>query len=127
MKRHHRPLSVAILAWVYIGVGTVGFFVTCPGCRPGMRFASMASGSSSSNSRRLSLEHFCSGATTGRGWFVLAWTAFHVILSGFEAFHGFAVHGLFCAVIAWILFRPDACAPQKVHTHIERCNFQAPR
>ena len=31
MKRNHRPLSVAILAWAYIGVGTVGFFVHMPG------------------------------------------------------------------------------------------------
>jgi len=38
----------------------------------------------------------------------VAWIALHVVLSGLEAFRGFAVHCLFCAAIAWILFRPDA-------------------
>ncbi len=41
-------------------------------------------------------------------WLALAWIAFHVILSGFHTFHEFAIHCLFCAVIAWFLFRPEA-------------------
>jgi hypothetical protein len=34
--------------------------------------------------------------------------AFHVVLSAFGAFHEFAIHFLFCAAIAWLLFRPTA-------------------
>jgi hypothetical protein len=41
-------------------------------------------------------------------WAALAWIAFHVILSAFHAFGEFAIHCLFCAVIAWVLFRPEA-------------------
>jgi hypothetical protein len=41
-------------------------------------------------------------------WLALAWIAFHVILSAFHSFHEFAIHGFFCAVIAWILFRSEA-------------------
>jgi hypothetical protein len=41
-------------------------------------------------------------------WLALAWIAFHVILSAFHALPEFAIHCLFCAVIAWILFRPQA-------------------
>ncbi|MCU1261762.1 MAG: Quinone oxidoreductase, partial [Bryobacterales bacterium] len=39
-------------------------------------------------------------------WLALAWMAFHVVLSAFHAFREFAIHCLFCAVIAWLLFRP---------------------
>jgi hypothetical protein len=41
-------------------------------------------------------------------WLALAWIAFHVVLSAFHAIPELLVHGLFCAVIAWILFRPEA-------------------
>jgi hypothetical protein len=41
-------------------------------------------------------------------WLALAWIAFHVVLSAFHALPEFAIHCLFCAVIAWFLFRPAA-------------------
>lgn len=40
-------------------------------------------------------------------WLALAWMAFHVALS-FHVLREFIIHCLFCAVIAWILFRPAA-------------------
>jgi hypothetical protein len=54
-----------------------------------------------------------SGAFMLRGhnwarWLALAWIVFHVILSAFDQLQGLAVHGLLCAVTAWILFRPEA-------------------
>jgi hypothetical protein len=108
-----RPLSVAILAWVYIGVGTVGFFAHMPRSLAWNMFRFDVVWI-----ELLELSAVISGIFLLRGnnlarWFVLAWMAFHVILSGLEASHGFkirgfAVHSLFCAVIAWILFRPAA-------------------
>jgi hypothetical protein len=41
-------------------------------------------------------------------WLALAWMACHVVLSFFHAFQEFAIHCLFCGVIAWILFRREA-------------------
>ena len=40
-------------------------------------------------------------------WLVLAWMAFHVALS-VPDWGKVAIHGLFLAVLAWFLFRPDA-------------------
>jgi len=37
------------------------------------------------------------------------WMAFHVVLSAFGTFHELAIHSLFCAAIAWLLFRPAQC------------------
>ncbi len=41
-------------------------------------------------------------------WIALAWIAFHVVLSAFHSLSEFAMHALFCAIIAWLLFRPAA-------------------
>jgi len=54
-----------------------------------------------------------SGAFLLRGenwarWAAVVWIGFHVVLSAFHELREFIVHALFCAVIAWILFRPEA-------------------
>ncbi len=41
-------------------------------------------------------------------WLALAWIAFHVVLSAFHALAELAVHSLFCAIMAYFLFRPAA-------------------
>ena len=41
-------------------------------------------------------------------WLALAWVAFHVIVGALHSVQQFAIHCLFCAVIAWFLFRPEA-------------------
>lgn len=41
-------------------------------------------------------------------WLALAWMGFHVILSFFDPLRALVIHAVFCAVIAWILFRADA-------------------
>jgi len=41
-------------------------------------------------------------------WLALAWIVFHVVLSAFHDLRQFGVHCLFCAVIAWVLFRPPS-------------------
>ena len=41
-------------------------------------------------------------------WLALAWIAFHVVLSAFHAIPELVIHAVFCAVFAWVLFRPEA-------------------
>lgn len=41
-------------------------------------------------------------------WLALAWIALHVVVSAFHTLSELAIHSLFCAVIAWLLFRPVA-------------------
>jgi Ni/Fe-hydrogenase subunit HybB-like protein len=40
-------------------------------------------------------------------WLALAWMVFHVAIS-FPVLRQMAVHSIIFAVIAWLLFRPDA-------------------
>jgi hypothetical protein len=108
MNWNKRPLSVTILAWVYIGVGTIGFVYRFTEFRARdafqydgiwvelVRFSAIICGA------------FMLPGHNWARWLALAWIAFHAILSAFHAFHEFAIHCLFCAVIAWYLFRPDA-------------------
>jgi hypothetical protein len=108
MTRNARPLSVTILAWVYILVGTGGFvshFAEVH-ARNALRYGGIWI-------EVVEVLAVVSGAFMLRRhnwarWLALAWMAFHVVLSAFGAFHELAIHSLFCAVIAWLLFRPEA-------------------
>ncbi len=108
MNSNRRPLSVTILGCVYLAVGIIGFVAHFTEFQARNAFQYDAVW--------IELTEFLAilcGAFLLRGhnwarWLALAWMAFHVILSAFNAIPEFAIHCLFCAVIAWILFRPEA-------------------
>lgn len=108
MNRNKRPLSVTVLAFIYIAIGAIGFVRHFPNL-PGMRAFRY-------DDVWIELTEFLAilcGVFMLRGrnwarWLAVAWMAFHVILSALDGFHGFAIHALFCAVIAWFLFRLEA-------------------
>jgi hypothetical protein len=105
MNANKRPISVTILACVYLAVGAIGFayhFRELLSLQQDIVWAELTE-----------FLAIVSGAFMLRGhnwarWLALAWIVFHVILSLFDSFHGLAAHALFCLVIAWILFRPEA-------------------
>ena len=105
MKPNKRPLSVTILGCVYIGVGAIGF---------AYHFAdSLAHPRDGIWIELTEFLAIVSGVFLLRGnnwarWIAFGWMVFHVILSAFGALREFAIHCLFCAAIAWFLFRPDA-------------------
>jgi hypothetical protein len=105
MNASQRPISVTIIACLYLAVGAIAFVY---------HFRELLSLQRDSFSVELTefLAVVC-GAFMLRGhnwarWLALAWIVFHVILSIVTSDHGLVVHGLLCAVIAWILFRPEA-------------------
>jgi len=105
MNANKRPISVTILACVYLAAGAIGF---------AYHFRELLSLQQDSIWAELTefLAIVC-GAFMLRGhnwarWLALAWIVFHVVLSAFHSVREFAIHGLFCAVIAWILFRSQA-------------------
>jgi hypothetical protein len=105
MNAIKRPISVSIVACMYLAVGTLAFVY---------HFRELLTLQRDSFGMELTeLLAIVSGAFMLRGhnwarWLALAWILFHVILSLVDRFHGLAIHGLLCAVIAWILFRPEA-------------------
>ena len=100
-----RPVSVTIVAGVYLAVGVIGF---------AFHFRELLA--SQHDAVWIELTEFVAilcGAFLLRGqnwarWLALAWIAFHVVLSAFHAIPELAIHAVFCAVIAWILFRSAA-------------------
>ena len=108
MNRNQRPLSVTILAWVYISVGVLGFIYHFLEFRSRNTFRYDVI-----EIELTELIAIISGVFMLRGynwarWVALAWIAFHVVMSAFRTSRQFAIHALFCAVIAWLLFRPEA-------------------
>jgi hypothetical protein len=105
MNANKRPISVTILACVYLAVGAIGFayhFRELLSLQQDIVWAELTE-----------FLAIVSGAFMLRGhnwarWLALAWIVFHVVLSAFHSFRELAIHALFCAVIAWILFRPQA-------------------
>jgi hypothetical protein len=103
-----RPLSVTILACIYIGVGTVGFVYHF---RP-----ILASHAFHYDDFLVELSEIVAivcGAFLLRGhnwarWLALAWIAFHVGISFFDSLQKVVVHGLLLLLIAYFLFRPEA-------------------
>jgi hypothetical protein len=103
-----RPLSVTIIACVYIAVGAMGFAYHLKEFS-----ASHAFQNDFIAIELIRLVAIVCGVFLLRGrnwarWLALAWIAFHVILSAFHAWSQLAIHSLFCAVIAWLLFRPES-------------------
>jgi hypothetical protein len=100
-----RPLSITILACVYLAVGAIGFAA---------HFRELLAGHQDAVAMEITelLAILC-GVFLLRGdnwarWLALAWIAFHVVLSAFHAIPELVIHAVLCAVIAWILFRPAA-------------------
>lgn len=108
MDGNTRPLSVTILACVYIGVGTIGFVYHFSEflARKTFHYDILLI-------EAVEIIAIVGGAFMLRGqnwarWVALGWIAFHVIVSAFHPVREFAIHLLFCAAIAWLLFRPNA-------------------
>jgi hypothetical protein len=104
VKGNKPPISIVVLACVYIAVGAAGFVYHFRD--------SIASPRGGFWIELVEVIAVVSGIfmIAGRNWarwLALAWIAFHVVLS-FGAWRQLAVHTLFCAVIAWILLRPVA-------------------
>jgi hypothetical protein len=104
-KWNPRPLAVTVLGFVYIAVGTVGFVYHFPALR--------AFQSDIVWVELVRVSAIVCGVFMLRGqnwarWGAVAWIAFHAVISAFHSVPQFAIHCLFCALIAWFLFRPDS-------------------
>jgi hypothetical protein len=105
MNSNKRPISVTILACIYLAVGAIGFVA---------HFRELLAHHQDAVGIELTeLTAILCGVFLLRGhnwarWLALAWIAFHIVLSAFHALPEFAIHALFGAAFAWILFRPES-------------------
>ncbi len=108
MNLNKRPLSVTILGCIYIAVGTIGFVYHFTEFQARHSFQYDAVWVELTEVLAILCGGFILRGQNWARWLALAWMAFHVVLSFFDGFQKLAIHCLFCAVIAFFLFRPEA-------------------
>lgn len=103
MNIDQRPVSILILACVYLAIGVVAFAYHFPQLwRPGGAWVEVI------ECMAIIAGVFMLKGRNWARWLALAWAGFHVILSAFHTFREAAVHSLLFAIVAWFLFRPAA-------------------
>jgi hypothetical protein len=105
-----RPISITIIGCLFIAAGILGFAYHIREFNPRHPFAYDIVWPAF-----VRLLAVLGGVFVLRGrnwarWLLLAWIAFHVILSTFHSLSQTVVHGLLFAVVAYVLFRPRASA-----------------
>jgi hypothetical protein len=105
-----RPRSVTVIGWLFIAAGIVGL----------VYHASELKTSGPLDDEAvwvllLRLLAVIGGAFVLRGadwarWLVLAWIAYHVVLSAFHSWSETAVHAVLLAGVTYLLLRPEAGA-----------------
>ena len=105
MDGRTRPVSVTIIACVYLLVGTAGFVFHFRELLPLQRDGLVV--------EFTEILAVVAGAFMLRGhnwarWLALAWMAFHVAISIFDPLRKLAVHAAIFVLIALILLRPAA-------------------
>jgi len=100
-----RPISVTGVAWLFIAVGTIGFFYHSPELLRLQKDAFVI--------ELTELLAFVAGLFMLRRqnwarWLAVAWMAFHVVLSALPPIHGLVVHVILFAGITYLLLRADA-------------------
>src|SRR5438093_13649636 len=119
-----RPLSITIISWLFVAAGVIGL-------------AYHATEFTAQRPFEYDFVWVCfvrllailCGVFMLRGrnwarWLLLAWIAYHVILSAFHSLSELILHSLLFAVIACFLFRPQASEYFRStrHGNIFRCD-----
>ena len=107
---NQRLLSVTVISWLFIATGVIGFayhvaeFKAEGPFQYGLLWVCFV--------RLLAI--LC-GVLMLRGsnwarWLLVVWIAYHVILSAFHSLSELVMHSLLFAVVAYVIFRPQASA-----------------
>jgi hypothetical protein len=104
MNSAKRPIAVLFLSCLYIVVGSIGFvfnFTKLMALQPQSIWIELT------ELLALIAGAFMFRAQNWARWLALVWMAFHVAIS-FPVVRQVVTHSIILALIAWILFRPDA-------------------
>jgi hypothetical protein len=105
-----RPLSVTVIGCIFIAAGIIGFAYHVPEFKSLRPFPNeIVWGLSVRLLAVLGGVFVLLGHNWAR-WLLLAWIAFHVVLSAFHSWSELIVHGVVFVVVAYVLFRPRASA-----------------
>jgi hypothetical protein len=103
-----RPLAVSIIGFVYIVTGAIGATYHLIRFKVQHPFQYDIVWVELVNLVAILCGVFMLRGRNWARWLALAWIAFHVVLSVFHTLSELAIHSLFCAALAYFLFRPAA-------------------
>ena len=101
-----RPLSVTIISWLFIAVGSVGLVYHLSEFKSHSPFDYGLVAIS-----LIRLIAILAGAFMLRGadwarWLLAGWMAYHIVLSAFHSVSEFVMHILIFGIVGYFLFRP---------------------
>lgn len=102
------PWSVLLIACLYMIVGVAGFVAHFADLRRDGAFHPDTLLIEVTELLALLCGVFMLRGRDWARWLALAWIAFHIVLSAFQDVRSLIVHCIFCAFIAWAVFRPQA-------------------
>jgi uncharacterized membrane protein YgdD (TMEM256/DUF423 family) len=103
-----RPISVLVIGWLYVAVGALAVSFHLAEMKPRPAFESDVLWAVLVNLVAIVCGVYVLRGRNWARWLAVAWMAGHVILSVFHSWSEVVVHSLFCAAIAYFLFRPPA-------------------
>jgi hypothetical protein len=108
---NRRPLSVTVIAWLYIVAGSVALIYHLLPQRSG--FQKQISSFELLSACVIRLLAILAGVFLLRScnwarWLAVAWMVYHVVLSWFHPFSELAFHAVFLVLIVWSLFHRRA-------------------
>ena len=105
MNANRRPISVLVIACLYLAVNLAGIISHFRGLLAGEQGSAWAEGTEFVG---LICGVFLLLGHNWARWLAVAWILFHVILSVMHSWGEAVMHGLFCVGITWILFRSES-------------------
>jgi hypothetical protein len=103
-----RPLSVTVIACVYLAAGALGLAYHMREFEPQHPFQNGAVWVSLVRALAIICGVYMLRGNNWARWLALAWIAGHVVLSAFHSWGEFGMHGLIFIAIAYFLLRPQA-------------------
>lgn len=105
MKMSKAPVSVVVVALLYMTVGLVGFIYHFHTLLAWQKDSVWVE---STEFLAVVIGVFLLRGQNWARWLAVAWIAFHVVLSAFHSYGQMAVHAVFMALIVWALFQSNA-------------------
>jgi hypothetical protein len=108
MTTNSRPISVTLLAWLYIAVGTVAFIAHLQDVHASNMFRYDGIWIEAVEILAIVCGVFLLSGRNWARWLAIAWMAFHVALSANGPARELVAHSVLLMAFTWLLFRTPA-------------------
>lgn len=105
-----RPISVTVVAWLYIVTGAAGLALQLANWRTARLLSFDTSGVASIRALAIVAGVFLLLRHNWARWLAVAWMAFHMWVGFLNSVRQGIAHSVFLILIVWLLFRPAASA-----------------